>query len=564
MRQLRPRQTEVIAAVLANYLKGITTQVVQLPTGMGKTVIFSELPNALPLGNDRMLVIVHREELATQTAASLQEWNPDRTVGVEMGELRAGDAQLVVAGVQTLNVNAARLQSLRPGRFSLLVTDECHHATAPSYGKVFEHFGAGIRRDLLHVGFTATTNRADGKGLNKHYETIAYSMTLYDAIKQGWLANLRAQRIVTATSLDSVASTAGDLQADQLEQAVNTEYRNQVIRKGYMEHGEDRKFIGFTAGISHAQLLAKLFNEAGIRTEAIWGSDPERAEKLAAHKAGDLKGLFNCQILTEGYDDWSVRAIILARPTQSTALLTQMLGRGTRIPPGVENLLVAARDGVELPKTDCLVLEVADILGRHRLATFPTLFGFGQQTDLKGQSVTAFMPAVEELLEQKPYLDFSQLPSLDELQTYAHQIELFEETSVPELDGLSQYNWHKSGEGAYVLSLPGSDYLFVVQDYLGNYTVHGKLRQYSVCSSTKELASAIDEADYYVNLCGGNRYRYHSNKKQTRDEQSPSEMLKQMARDRNLVIPPGTTHGQLRRVLSRLIAEEKWVERYGK
>lgn len=205
----RPYQLEAIARVKEScFEEGINNLLIQKPTGAGKTVFFSLLPDAINIGERRVLVLAHREELVEQAAAKLKVWNPDKSVGIEMGVHRAGDAQIVVASVQTIGrTGSIRLEQFDPETFGLIVVDETHHSVATSYGNVLDYFRVKERKDILHVGVTATTKRFDGKGLGKIYDKIAYQLSIHDAIEDGWLVDLVGKKISSATSLDEVKAS---------------------------------------------------------------------------------------------------------------------------------------------------------------------------------------------------------------------------------------------------------------------------------------------------------------------------------------------------------------------
>src|ERR1035441_7187653 len=161
--QLRSYQREALEASLTRFKAGISRQLIVLPTGMGKTVVFANLPQHHQLPG-KMLVLVHREELACQAADKLRRWNPDLRVGVEMGTTYAYPKDdVVVASVPTIGrLKSGRLLKFDPDAYSLVVCDEAHHSVSPSYKTVFEYFGfLGPTPSRLLLGFTATPNRGD-------------------------------------------------------------------------------------------------------------------------------------------------------------------------------------------------------------------------------------------------------------------------------------------------------------------------------------------------------------------------------------------------------------------
>ena len=204
--QLRPYQIETLNAITAAFQRGVTRQLVALPTGCGKTVIFSNLPAALrDILPGQILVLAHREELLDQAADKLRAWNRNLTVSIEQAHRHADpSADVVVASVPTLG----RANSLRAGRFgwdnfSACVVDEAHHAVAQTYRNIFETGGFCNGNKLL-LGVTATPERGDGVGLEEIFEEITYNYSLLEAIADGWLVDLKALTVQGRANLDRV------------------------------------------------------------------------------------------------------------------------------------------------------------------------------------------------------------------------------------------------------------------------------------------------------------------------------------------------------------------------
>ena len=335
--KLRAFQQDTADRIRAKLQTGINRQLIKYATGLGKTPLFSALPDQLNL-RGRMLVIDHREELTNQALDKLKKWNLGRTVGVEMGDRRSAGEQIIVAGVATIGRKGSpRLTQFNAADFDIVVVDEAHHATAQSYRTIFEHFRVFEDKHRLLLGVTATPNRADGIGLGKIFQEIVDDKDILYGINNGWLADVRGIRIRTGVNLNRVHNRAGDFDLAELGSTVNTPARNQLIVRSWIEYAQGRPTVMFTVDVQHAKDLAAAFRLYGIAAEAIWGGDPDRPLKLSCHQEGTLKVLANCQLLTEGYDDWRVSCVGVARPTQSEGLYMQIVGRGTRIPGDLEN-----------------------------------------------------------------------------------------------------------------------------------------------------------------------------------------------------------------------------------
>lgn len=557
--KLRPYQSNTLDTIKRKHWGGTNRQLVKWPTGTGKTVLFSNLPDFLPL-TKRMLVLVHRDELAQQAKDKIMRWNPNRTVGVEMAQSRAGNAQIVVASVQTIGkANSPRLLQFNPSDFQVIVTDEAHHATAQSYQTIFDHFNVKDNKELLSLGVTATPNRADGKGLNEVYDEIVFDMGILDAIRQGWLADLRGVRVSSSTDLDDVQTRAGDFAQDQLTAAVNVSARNDLVVRAWLDHGRDRKSLVFAAGIPHAKALADTFQRYGISSQAVWGDDPDRADKLKFHRQGHIKVLINSDLLIEGYDDWSIGCIVLAKPTKSESRYTQIIGRGTRIPEGIDNLVRAREMGLHIEKEDCILIDVVDATTKHSLVSLPSLFGLNEKMNLRGMKITAVMEEVEKLKAEKPFVDLTKVDDISNLRTYAEAVDLFQVTYAPEIIQISEYQWHKTGSNAYVLLLTKGESVTVIKDLLDDWHMIGYVNGYEVRKKYREFEEAIRDADYQVQVLGGKGLASVAKRKASWSNEPPTPGQLIQCKRFGIVVPPGATKGEVHQALNKAMIQRRKV-----
>lgn len=370
--QLRDYQSDAISATIkARNEESITRSLVSLPTGTGKTLVFSELARRLQA---KTLILAHRDELIRQAADKVSMVWPGASIGIiKAQENNFQGKNVVCASVQTL-ARTARLNQITDEGFNLLVIDEAHHSTAQTYQDIIQALGFfDGDPDKLLLGVSATCFRSDKKGLGHIFQKVVYSTTILTMIRAGYLADIKGYRAYTGADISSVDTRQGDFVGGQLARAINTEERNQIVIDSYLQYASKRKAIAFCASVEHAEDLADRFNDNGIIARALSGDSPEdkRREVLRAFANGEVQVLTNCALFTEGFDEPSIDCVLMCRPTKSQILYTQCIGRGTRKHPG---------------KTDCIVIDFAD--NRHDICCLPQLLGFSQDKLTKGETVS--------------------------------------------------------------------------------------------------------------------------------------------------------------------------------
>lgn len=320
------------------------------------TVVFAHLASEFEARTGhRVLVLVHRDELADQAVAKLRAVAPH----LHTGKVKASDddvyADVVVASVQTLSRPArlARLtgsQSARP--IGLVVHDECHLSVSPSYRKVDAAFP-----DAVFAGFTATLERGDGIGLGSVWDDVVATKSLKWMISKGHLVP-PVGRSVAVQGLDTagVKRSGGDYQDGAVGRALEDSGAADQAAAAYREYASDRPGIVFWPTVATAEAGAESFNRAGLPSAVVSGSTPreERRRIYAARQAGEVQALHNCMVLTTGFDDPGLSAAMIARFTQSRPLYQQMVGRVLRPFPG---------------KSDALVLDLVGASDDHKLTT---------------------------------------------------------------------------------------------------------------------------------------------------------------------------------------------------
>ena len=488
---LRPYQQEAINAILSARRSGIKRMVISLPTGAGKTVIFSHLAS---MAQRRVLVLAHREELLSQAQDKLQKALGDRgLVEIEQAQSYASNqAKIVVASLRSLH--AERLKRLiGDAQFGLIIYDECHHAVAEDNQRILEELGvfdADFEGTL--VGFTATTQRADGLGLDEVFEELVYSRNLQDMINDKFLVPLRGYRISTAVSLEGLEGR-GDFPLEELEERVDIQERNGLVARNIQEFARDRRTICFCVTVKHAENLAQTLRSCGVPAAVIHGEmkGKERAQVLQDFREGTLQVLTNVGVLTEGFDDPEVSCIAMARPTRSEALYIQCVGRGMRLFEG---------------KKDCIILDFVD-LSALNLVTLASLYGAPVDLDFEGREAGEASQAYLALLDEHPGFEWeAESLSLSELKERAQAFDPLKLKLSPEVKAISQNGWVSLGQRGLALHFSKNQKSFSELLILLN-PEPGK-KAYQILLDQKEVAReslierAVEAADYEVGRMG--------------------------------------------------------------
>ena len=379
---LRPYQEAALGAITQCLENKFSTLAV-LATGLGKTVVLAYLARRWP---GRVLVLAHRDELVNQAVEKLQTVTGEM-VGVEMGQRMLDEdafikPRLVVSSVQTMS-RPKRQRKFRPCEFGLLIIDEAHHAVAKSYKDVIAHFRQSPTVRLL--GVTATPKRTDQLAMGQVFESVAYDYGIEAAIDDGWLVPVRQQSIsVEGLDFSSVRSIAGDLSEADLDRILTEEDILHRVASPTVELIGDLPTLVFCVTVNHARLMAEVFNryKPGSAHALSGATDmDERRSSIDRFRKGELQILCNCNLFLEGFDAPSTAVVVMARPTKSLALYTQVLGRGTRPLPGVIDpyagcLAKDRKDAIAASiKPYMMVLDFVGNSGKHRIISATDLLG---------------------------------------------------------------------------------------------------------------------------------------------------------------------------------------------
>lgn len=373
---------------------------VVMATGLGKTQVFGAIAGMWDrsvTGSDRVLVLAHRTELVEQARARIEAMTGE-FVEIEQADAKASSrARLVVASVDTIK-QPKRLSRFAPDHFGLVVADEAHHYLAKTFRRPLDHFkGAKI------LGVTATPDRGDAKALGAMFDSVAYVHDLPNGIDAGYLVPLRGRQCtLEGFDLDKIGVAAGDLVAGQLDEALVAHVAGVVEKTLELEPG--KQALAFFPGVKTAELAAERFNALLPGSAAfVSGATPddERRSIVRAFRDQRIRYLCNCQVATEGFDAPTCSVVVVARPTKSRALYAQMVGRGTRVLPGVVDGLdgaenAAARQALigASAKPHATILDFVGVGSKHSLVGPVDLLG--------GEYSEAEVARAKKLAKERP------------------------------------------------------------------------------------------------------------------------------------------------------------------
>lgn len=331
--ELRPYQQEAMDAILEAWENGTHKTLLVLPTGCGKTIVFAKVTEECVRQGDRVLILAHRGELLEQAADKIR-----KSTGLGCATEKAEETclgswfRITVGSVQSM-MRESRLSRFPDDYFDTIIIDEAHHCISDSYQRVLHHFP-----EAKVLGVTATPDRGDMKNLGQVFESLAYEYTLPRAIKEGYLSPIKAVTIPLQVDLTGVGVQSGDFKAGDLGTALDPYLEG--IATEMEKYCRDKKTVVFLPLVKTSQKFRDVLNAHGFQAAEVNGESQDRAEILREFDAGKYNVLCNSMLLTEGWDCPSVDCIVVLRPTKVRSLYCQMVGRGTRLSPGKDHLLL--------------------------------------------------------------------------------------------------------------------------------------------------------------------------------------------------------------------------------
>lgn len=286
--ELRPYQIKAVEAVQKEWKEGRKRTLLVIPTGGGKTIIFSELTRRESV-KGRVLILAHRDELIRQAADKLYR-STGIFCGIEKGvESSGGMFDVCVASVQTLS-RPNRLEKYPPDYFRAVIVDEAHHCLAESYRRILEHFSPA-----LVLGVTATPDRGDKKTLAEVFDSIAFEYSLSQAIKDGYLVPPKAEMIPINIDLSKVKTSMGDYTDGSLGEALGP-YLEKIADE-MVNRCMNRKTVIFLPLIATSQAFCEMLKRRGFQATEVNGMSKDRKEKLKGFEDGTYNCLCNSMLL---------------------------------------------------------------------------------------------------------------------------------------------------------------------------------------------------------------------------------------------------------------------------
>ncbi len=336
----RAYQDDAVEELRENFRRGLTAQLLVMPTGTGKTATASKIIESALRKGRRILFLAHRKELIDQCSKTLDEFNVDHGVIKSKHWRTRPELPVQVASVQTL------IKRDHP-KADIVILDEAHRALNATNQTI-----CGWYPDALKLGLTATPWRLDGRGLGALYQTIVAPITMQQAVDASFLLPLRIYE-PERPDLKGLARSAGDYNQKQLHQRL-TENPKRVgnIVENWIELGESQRGVVFASSVADSLEIVRKFIEAGVRAEHLDGDTHEtlRDQILERIASGETQVVSNVDVLVEGYDLPSLGCVTLAKPTLSLTRFLQQVGRGMR-PFGEQRY--------------CIVLDHAGCVHRH-------------------------------------------------------------------------------------------------------------------------------------------------------------------------------------------------------
>lgn len=336
---LRPYQQKGVTEILACLQRGVKGTLYSLPTAGGKTVVLSDVVRDRAAADWEIWIFVHRRELLHQTSRMLEAASIDHGI-IAPGHPVTSD-RVQVASIDTIGARLAQLAA-RLATVRLAIMDEAHHVVAGKWRAAIS-----AMPNALLVGVTATPFRYDGKGLGDFFQQALKGPGIRELVAQGYLAPACVYAPPNKLDLRKVKTRMGDYAVNELRKLVDTDELTASAVFDYVRICPGKPAIVFCVDVEHTHHVAAAFRAAGWASAGLDGSMPTHVRDRAIRElaTGKLQILTSCEIISEGTDIPVVTAAILLRPTKSTGLYLQQVGRAMRLYPGKTHAIIIDKVG---------------------------------------------------------------------------------------------------------------------------------------------------------------------------------------------------------------------------
>ncbi|OHB50490.1 MAG: hypothetical protein A2Y10_17995 [Planctomycetes bacterium GWF2_41_51] len=357
MIELRGYQKQAVEACYKYLKERDGNSCIVLPTGSGKSVVLAQIcSDAVSLWKGRVVVLAHVQELIEQNAGKIKHFLGDNFVGIYSAGLKQKDMHqpVIAASIQSIYKKAFDFEP-----FDLIIIDESHLISTNGDGMYLSFLSDAkiMNPNIRLIGCTATPYRTESGmicGPDKILNEICYEVGIKELIRDGFLCPLRSKASKTKVDTSSLHIRAGEFIAAEMQDLMDTDARVKTACSEILEYTQDRKAVLiFATGVAHGKHIQKILQqEHNIECGFVSGDSPDgwRRKMIDDFQSGALKYLCNVNVLTTGFDAPNIDCIAMLRPTMSTGLYVQMVGRGSRICDG---------------KEDCLVLDFGGNILRH-------------------------------------------------------------------------------------------------------------------------------------------------------------------------------------------------------
>jgi superfamily II DNA or RNA helicase len=334
---IKPHYLQTLALESLDFYrgKGWRKGIVVLPTGTGKTFLSAFDARKF---NGRVLFIVHRLDILSQSKEAFERVWPKARLGLLTGEVKehVRDSKVLFASKDTLR-NPEYLSLFHPDEFEYIIVDEVHHGQAPTYQSIIRYF----QPKKFMLGLTATPDRMDRRDIFELFDyNKVFEYTLSEAIENGFLVPYAYYGLKDNIDYSGIRYDGKRYNVQDLDRYLIIEKRNEQILKEYIEKGKGNKAIGFCCSINHADRMAKYFVDHGVPSIAITSETEDRDKKIREFRDNKYAVAFTVDLFNEGIDFPEVRVLLFLRPTESKTVFMQQLGRGLRLCSGKDRVIV--------------------------------------------------------------------------------------------------------------------------------------------------------------------------------------------------------------------------------